>query len=76
MTVRIEMIFLQHGSLTHFARFLGCDRGMLAAVCMLDTGDLSEGLTSVSYQSNRIQLKYLMLETMYNLPSTKLLGST
>ena len=35
---------------------------------MLDTGDLSDSLTSVSYQSNRIQLKYptILLAKMEN----------
>ena len=41
----------------------------LIAVCILDSGDLCEGLTSVSQQCIGMQLRHLLLETMYNLQS-------
>ena len=41
----------------------------LIAVCILDSGDLCKGLTSVSQQCIGMQLRHLLLETMYNLQS-------
>ena len=46
---------------------------MLSMVCILWSGDLWEGLTSVSQQQELLLLISFIAETMYNLSSAKLL---
>ena len=46
---------------------------MLSMVCILWSGDLWEGLTSVSQQQELLLLISFITETMYNLSSAKLL---